>query len=118
MISHQSHKNYINIVSVSLTDLLLQGIQKILIDDDEDDDGQLGVSLSSGCCLNAIALIVGDQILDKTFNFVGVNLENPDWKVKYASLVTLGAITEGPDKNRFITTINQGKELLLPKFQD
>jgi hypothetical protein len=74
--SNKLSSNYIPRACELLSDLLLKGIQKINFEDDEEEESQLGVATSSGCCLAAISLIVGDTILQKVFDFVGANLEN------------------------------------------
>lgn len=52
------------------------------------------------------------------FDFVGVNLENENWMVRYSSLVALGAITEGCEKQNFLSTLMGGFNLVLNKFND
>ena len=50
--------------------------------------------------------------------FVAANIQNQDWKLKYASLMALGSITEGPDKQEFLNIIIQSFQNLLAMFQD
>jgi hypothetical protein len=33
---------------------------------------------------------------------------NPDWKKRYSALLSLGAITEGPEKMKFMNVIIPG----------
>lgn len=40
------------------------------IEDEEDEDDEFGVALSSGCCLGAISLIVGNEIMEPILGFV------------------------------------------------
>ena len=68
--------------------------------------------------MNAISLICGDAILQQTINFVGQSLANPNWKVRYSSLIALGAVTEGPNRLTFINTITPGLQMLLNLFED
>lgn len=67
-------KGYIAQCYSDLVNLLLFCIQKVNIEDEDEDDEELGVALSSGCCLAAIAQLVGDQILDRVLEFVGANI--------------------------------------------
>lgn len=78
------------------------------IEEEDEDDDELGVALSSGCCLAAIALVVGNEIMEPVLSFVSLNITNSDWKKRYAALLALGAITEGPDKIRFMNVIIPG----------
>ena len=54
---------YIRRCSQKLLELLVTCIQRVNIEDEDDQDDELGVALSSGCCLNAISLIIGNEIL-------------------------------------------------------
>ena len=37
--------------------------------------------------------------------FISENIVQEDWKLRYASLMTLGAISEGPEKAKFAEVI-------------
>ncbi len=54
---------YIRRCSQKLLELLVTCIQRVNFEDEDDQDDELGVALSSGCCLNAISLIIGNEIL-------------------------------------------------------
>lgn len=58
--------------------------------------------------MNAIAIINGDQILDQVIDFVSNNINSPNWKLRYSSLLALGSITEGPDRMKFLNKIMPG----------
>lgn len=55
---------------------MIDCIQRVNIEEEDEDDDELSVALSSGCCLAAIALINGDQILDQVIEFVSANIHN------------------------------------------
>jgi hypothetical protein len=55
---------YIKQCSTQLVGLLIQCIQKVNIEDEEDEDDEFGIALSSGCCLRAIALVIGNDIME------------------------------------------------------
>lgn len=88
---------YISRCKDFLTILLLGRIAIVTIDDDEDDE-EWGVNMSSGCCLQKISLILKNDIMEPVVQFVKENITQGDWKLRYASLMALGAISEGPDK--------------------
>ena len=46
------------------------------------------------------------------------NIQKPDWKSKYSSLIALGSITEGPEKQQFLEVIVQAFQHLLQMFKD
>ena len=45
-------------------------------------------------------------------------MQNPDWKKRYSALLALGAITEGPDRVRFMNVIIPGLQNLILMFND
>lgn len=51
--------------------------------------------------------------MDPVVQFVAVNFQLDNWKAKYASLMALGSITEGPDKQKFLEVIIQALQNLL-----
>lgn len=57
------NKNYIAQVTQQLIVILLEGVQRVNIQDEDDDSDEIGVALSSGCCINAISSLVGTQIM-------------------------------------------------------
>lgn len=112
-------QEYVKRCSSHLIKLLIECVQKINIDDeDEDEDEELGVSLSSVCCLRAIALVIGNDIMEPVLAFVSLNINDENWKMRYSSLIALGSITEGPDKARFMNVIIPGLSNLIAKFKD
>jgi hypothetical protein len=74
--------------------------------------------LSSGCCLRAIALVIGNDIMEPVLQFASGNINDTDWKKRYSSLIALGSITEGPERVRFMNVIIPGLQNLITKFND
>ena len=50
--------------------------------------------------------------------FVSENIVQPDWKLRYASLMALGAISDGPDKAKFAEVIVPSLDQLMAMFVD
>lgn len=44
------------------------------LEDEDEEDDELGVALSSGCCLSAIALLIGNDIMEPVLGFVSQNI--------------------------------------------
>lgn len=89
--------NYINQVQANLITLVLNGLTVIKFDEDEDAD-EWGHSLAAACCLQALAQLLGNDILAQVMQFASDNIANQEWKLKYAALMGLGSIVEGPDR--------------------
>ncbi len=56
--------------------------------------------------------------MEPVIKFVSANIQSPDWKLRYSALLSLGAITEGPDKIQFMNVIMPGLQNLINMFQD
>ena len=108
----------------SLIELVLQGLLILNYDDDDgeggdvldDDDG--GPAISAGCCLQAHAMLIRNDIMDLVIKFVAANIQAENWKQRYAGLIALGSIAEGPEKQQFLEVIAQALHQLLILFND
>ncbi len=69
-------KNYIAKCSEQLILLLIDCIQRVNIEDEDEEDDELGVALSSGCCLAAVSLVIGNAIITPIISFVSGNIMN------------------------------------------
>jgi hypothetical protein len=56
--------------------------------------------------------------MTKVIAFVADNIKSDQWKMKYASLIALGSITEGPNKQNFLGIIIQSFQNLISMFND
>ena len=99
-------KNYIEPARNALITMILQGITMINFDE-EDDDDDWGHALSATCALQAMSPLLGTHVLQPVIAFVTANITKQDWKSKYSSLMALGSITEGPEKQQFLEVIVQ-----------
>ena len=88
------------------------------IDADDEEDDEWGVTMSAGCCLQKVALLIKNDVMTVVFPFVEKNLEMTDWKMRYSGLIALGAIIEGPEKMKFKEILAPKLEQILNMFQD
>lgn len=56
--------------------------------------------------------------MEPVIQFVSTNIQSPEWKKRYSALLALGAITEGPDKAKYMEVISQGLTNLVNMFND
>lgn len=113
--------DYIIKCKEDLIELIQQGLLKI--DDEEEDavdlDQEQGPCLSAGLCLQALALLIGNDVIDLSIKFIAENIQAANsWKLRFAGLIALGSITDGPDKQKFLEMIGQALESLLSLFSD
>lgn len=111
--------DYIGQCKEALIELVLQGLL-ILNEDEEDvDTDEQGPCIAAGNCLQALALLIRNDIMDLAIKFVATNIQATEsWKQRYAGLIALGSITEGPDKQKFLEVIAQALNQLLHLFSD
>lgn len=69
-------KNYIMREKENLIILLLECIQQVLLDDEDQEDDEWGVALSSGCCLKAVSVVVKDEVVAPVLKFVEMNISS------------------------------------------
>lgn len=56
--------------------------------------------------------------MELIIKFVSANIQSPNWKQKYSALLSLGSITEGPDKQEYMNVILPGLPNLIQMFSD
>ena len=66
-------KNYIEGCKDQLIQLALGGLQVINFEEDDDDD-EWGHALSAACCLQKLALLLGNHVMDLVVQFVAQNI--------------------------------------------
>lgn len=84
--------------------LIFAGLLKINFEEDDDDD-EWGHALSAACCLQTLATLLQNDVMEPVVQYVAAHIQAADWKEKYASLMALGSIVEGPDKTKFSVVI-------------
>ena len=110
--------NYIKNCKDDLISLLLNGIKNVSIEDDDDDDEEWGVNMSSGCCLQKVSLLLRNEVIQPVIGFVSSNILDQNWKNRYAALIALGAIAEGPEKPAFANILESSITNLLNMYSD
>lgn len=101
-----------------LIQLLLEGISNVQIDDEDDAEEEWGVNLSSGCCLVKLSLLLKNEVLGPVVKFVSENITHAAWQNRYAALMALGAVSDGPDKAAFAEILTPSIAQLCNMFKD
>lgn len=63
-------------------------------------------------------MLIGSQCLPPVVEFVSTNISSPDWRKRYAAIISLGTITECPDKVSFNQILIPSMENLLKMYSD
>jgi importin subunit beta-1 len=67
-------------------------------------------------CLEAVAIVAGDIVLDAVGPFVSANFNAPDWRLRDAAVQSLGVILLGPSEERLGPLINSALPALAAKL--
>lgn len=111
--------DYVGQCKDDLIELVLQGLLLLQDDGDDMETDEQGPCMAAGNCLRALALLIRNDIMELAIKFVAANIQAADsWKQRYAGLIALGSITEGPDKQKFLEVIAQALHQLLLLFSD
>ena len=111
-------KNYIVTVFDQLLELMLTLLNSCDIYEDDDTD-LWNTSTAAGCCLHLMAQNVGDQIIKIVIDFVENKIGgSAEWKDKYFGLIALGAILEGPSKEKIIEVLAPAMDTILGLYDD
>ena len=95
---------------------MLQNITKVTIEDDEEEDEDTGVQQSAGVCLHRISQLIGSNVLPAVIKVVSAKFLSQDCKHHYTAVISLGTITEGPDKISFSKILIPSLENLLKMY--
>lgn len=85
--------------------MLLECISNVQIEDEDDAEEEWGVNLASGCCLVKISQLLRSEVLAPVVAFVQMHIMHAEWQKRYAALIALGAVADGPDKPAFASLI-------------
>ena len=80
-------------------------ISNVQIDDEDDAEEEWGVNLASGCCLSKVSQLIRNDVLSPVVNFVQQHIIHAEWQKRYAALIALGAVDDGPEKTAFASLI-------------
>jgi hypothetical protein len=56
--------------------------------------------------------------MDPVINFASTHIVSNNWKERYAALIALGSITDGPERNKFMEVIMSALPGLLQMFKE
>lgn len=98
-----------------LVPLVLECMTKQEEDADED---TWNISMAAATLLEAMALTIGDDIVDKVLPFVTQNINNPNWRMKESALMAFGMILDGPSAEKLSPLVAQAMPIIVPYLRD
>lgn len=77
---------------------LLDSLHWVLATVAENDHDDWTPSKAAAECLRLLSNCSGNDVLERSLMFIRQNINSEDWKMKYASIMSLASNLEGPDK--------------------
>ena len=100
-----------------LTPMLLEQLTKQEEGQDEDETAW-NLAMAGGICLNLIANLTGDKVVDGVMQYITQNIQQENWRQKEAALFAFGAILEGPSREKLAPLANEALPFLLNSMKD
>jgi len=98
-----------------LVPVLMQILTKQEEFDDEDD---WNPCKAAGVCMMLLATCTEDDIVPHVLPFVKDNIKHENWRFRDASLMSFGAILEGPDPSNLKPLVEQAMPMLIELMKD
>lgn len=99
-----------------LTPLLLECMTKQ--EENNDDDDAWDIAMAAATLLEAIARLVGDNIVELVLPFVTQNISNTSWRLKEAAIMAFGMILDGPSSTKISPLVTQATPILIGCLRD
>lgn len=93
-------------------------VQTLAKQEEYDDEDDWTPSKAAGVCLMLLASCCEDDIVPHVLPFVKENIENPDWKLREASIMAFGAILEGPDPVHMKGIVEAAMPMIIKLMDD
>ncbi len=108
--------NIIAQATPALVPILLEVLSKQ--EEDLDSDDTWNVAMAGASCIEVIAKIAKDGVVDVVLPFVTSNFLNTDWRLKDAAIIAFGKILEGPSPEKLLPILVQAIPVLIGHMQD
>jgi len=98
-----------------LVPVLMQILTK---QEDFDDEDDWNPCKAAGVCMMLLATCTEDDIVPHVLPFVKDNIKHENWRFRDASLMSFGAILEGPDPSNLKPLVEQAMPMLIELMKD
>lgn len=93
-------------------------ILPLLMTKQEDDPDKYTIAKAAAVCLQLLATICQDKIVDEILPFVTGNIGSQDWHYKEAAVLAFGTIMEGPSPEKLKPLVEQALSPLVNLLKD
>ncbi len=100
----------------SIVPLMLENMTKQ--QEDNDDDDNWNISMAAATCLEAVSRTIEDKVVDLVLPFVTQNINNANWRLKEAAVMSFGMILDGPSSEKLSPLVMQAMPILINCLKD
>lgn len=86
--------------------------------EEDADEDEWNISMSSSYCLGALAQAVQDSIVAAVMPFIESNIRNEDWHFREAAVMAFSCILDGPDPSLLNNLVNSALPILIHMMTD
>jgi importin subunit beta-1 len=101
----------------TLVPILLEALTK-QEDENAESDEEWGVSLAAASCLQKMAVLLGDTMVDMVVAFVSQYVTSAEWRLREASIMAFACILDGPSDARIAPLVVSGLPALVNSLAD
>lgn len=93
--------------------LLVPVILETLTKQDADGDDSWNIAMAGATCLQGLAQVLEDGIVDLVIPFISSSINNNEWRLKEASIMAFGCIMEGPSQEKLTPIVASAVPMLI-----
>jgi importin subunit beta-1 len=101
----------------TLLPILLETLTK-QEDEEAEGDEDWNISLAAAHCLERMALVLKDQIVDPIIGFVRQYVASPEWRLREAAIMAFSSVLEGPSSAKIGPIVSSGLPALISSMGD
>lgn len=103
--------------AATLVPILLEALTK-QEDESAESDEDWSVNLAAASCLQKMAVLLGDTIVDMTMGFVAQCVSSPEWRLREAAIMAFACILDGPSDAKIAPIVVSGLPALVGSLAD
>lgn len=85
---------------------------------DDHDEDSWNIAKAGAACLEALAQVLCDNIVNLVIPFVTANIQSPEWRMKEAAIMAFGMVLDGPSSQQILPIVAGALPVLVSCIQD
>jgi len=117
-LQHEEGAESFRFVAKALPQVLPPILQLLVKEDEDQDEDEWNVHMAAGTCVELMAKVAGDAVLDITMAFVAPRITAPDWAQREAAIMAFGSVLYGPDADKMTAMVRESLPPLAGMIRD